>query len=56
MIRYRRASLENLEKHQRTLNPKIKESSVWNLISPLFEYLETGDFYPHKDEGELILS
>jgi hypothetical protein len=33
-----------LEEHQRTFNPKIKESSVWTLVSPLFEYFETGEF------------
>jgi hypothetical protein len=51
---HHRASLASLEKHQKTLNPKFKESSVWTLVSPLFEYFDTGEFCPHKHEGELM--
>jgi hypothetical protein len=50
------ASLENLEKHQKTLNTKIEESLVWTLVSPLMEYFESGNFCPHEKEGELILA
>ena len=53
---WRCASLDNLEKHQKTLNPKIKKSSVWTLVSPLIEYFESGAFCPYEEEGELILS